>query len=138
MWDLIKKYEGFRPVAYKCPAGQWTIGFGSTRYKDGTPVQPGDTISLTDAEDRVDYYCKTNIIYPKGDFSSVQKDALCSLIYNIGQGNFDRSTLKKCIEKQDWENARKEWMRWTRANGKVLAGLVKRREEECKLFFTNT
>lgn len=137
MHELIKEFEGFRRVAYKCPAGQWTIGYGSTKYQDGTPVQPGDTITEEEASDLVDYYCRYNIQLPKGDFSAPQKEALCSLIYNIGQVSFNRSTLKKCLEKGDYIGARKQWLRWTRANGKVLLGLVRRREAECKLFFTN-
>lgn len=136
MYELLKEYEGFRPVAYKCPAGQWTIGYGSTTYTDGGQVQPGDTITKEEAEELVDWYCKHKITYPKGDFSASQKEALCSLIYNIGQANFNRSTLKKMIEAENWPEAERQWLRWTRANGKVLLGLVKRREAECKLFFT--
>lgn len=138
MYELLKKFEGFSKDAYKCPAGQWTIGYGSTTYIDGSSVQPGDRITPEEADELVNWYCTHKIIYPKGDFSASQKEALCSLIYNIGQGNFNRSTLKKCIEKQDWINARKQWMRWVRANGKILQGLVNRREAECELFFTNT
>lgn len=138
MYELIKEFEGLRTEAYLCPAGQWTIGYGSTTYPDGRSVKPGDKITPEQAEEMLTYYCEHKIKYPRGDFLSVQREALCSLIYNIGQGNFDRSTLKKCIEREDWDSAHREWMRWTRANGKVLPGLVKRREAECKLFFTNT
>lgn len=136
MYELIKEFEGLRTEAYLCPAGQWTIGYGSTTYPDGRSVQPGDKITPEQAEEMLKHYCEHSIKYPRGDFLSAQREALCSLIYNIGQGNFDRSTLKKCIEREDWDNARREWMRWTRANGKVLPGLIRRREAECKLFFT--
>ena len=136
MYELLKEFEGFRRVAYKCPAGQWTIGYGSTTYKDGGMVQPGDTITEEEASELVDWYCRYNIKYPKGNFTQNQKEARCSLIYNIGQANFNRSTLKKKIEAEDWPEAERQWMRWTRANGKVLVGLVRRREAECKLFFT--
>ena len=44
MYDIIKEFEGFRSQAYKCSAGKWTIGYGSTLYEDGTPVKQGDTI----------------------------------------------------------------------------------------------
>lgn len=136
MYELIKEYEGFRETAYKCPAGQWTVGYGSTTYPDGTPVMPGDKVSERQAEEMLVHYCEHKIKYPKGDFLTVQKEALCSLIYNIGQGNFDRSTLKKTIEVKQWSEAERQWKRWTRANGKVLPGLVRRREAECKLFFS--
>ena len=48
--DIIKEYEGFSEIAYRCPAGIWTYGFGSTKRPDGTPVQEGDTISKQAAE----------------------------------------------------------------------------------------
>ena len=138
MYELIKRFEGFRKEAYQCSAGQWTIGFGNTTYKDGSPVQPGDTITEEEADELMRFYCEHNIQLPKGDFTENQKEALCSFIYNVGQSSFNRSTLKKMIEAKNWPEAKRQWMRWTRANGKVLLGLVKRREAECKLFFTNT
>ena len=134
MYELIKEFEGFRSEAYKCPAGQWTIGYGSTMYEDGTKVKEGDKINERDAERLVEHYCRNRIKLPKGVWSVRQEDALCSLIYNIGQGAFDRSRLKKALEEQDWFTAYHNWD-WIRANGRVLNGLVRRRQREREQFF---
>lgn len=130
---LIKKYEGCRLEAYKCPAGVWTIGYGTTIYISGQKVKQGDKITQEDADSLLKWYC-SHIVLPKGQFGVNQKIALYSLIYNIGQGAFNRSKCKKAIESMDWKTAKKEWT-WTTANGKELKGLVKRRNEEKELFF---
>lgn len=131
--SLIKESEGFAEHAYKCPAGKWTVGYGSTRYQDGTPVKEGDTITQEKAEELLHWYCDTQIKYPEG-LNNNQKSALCSLIYNIGMGAFDRSQLKKAIEAKNEKRIREEWT-WYKANGKALSGLVKRRQKELNLFF---
>ena len=132
--DLIKESEGFRAEAYKCPAGVISIGYGSTHYQDGTPVKEGDTITREKAEELLNWYCDTQIKYPRKDLSDNQKSALCSLIYNIGQYAFDKSKCKKAIVAGDWVEAHRQWD-WITANGKVLPGLVIRRQKEKELFF---
>lgn len=134
MYELIKEFEGFRSEAYKCPAGQWTIGYGSTMYEDGTKVKEGDTINEKDAERLLEHYCRNRIKLPKGRWSFRQEESLCSLIYNIGQGAFDRSKLKKALENEDWHTAYNNWD-WYRANGRILPGLVRRRNREREQFF---
>ncbi len=133
LW-LIKKYEGCKLEAYKCPAGVWTIGWGTTFYPDGSRVKSGDKITQQQADNILQWYCVENIKLPKGQFTVNQKTALYSLIYNIGQGAFDRSTCKKNIEAQDWKRAYNNWT-WTKAGGKELKGLVRRRNDEKTLFF---
>ena len=132
--DLIKESEGFRAEAYKCPAGVISIGYGSTHYQDGTPVKEGDTITREKAEELLHWYCNTQIKYPRKDLSDNQKSALCSLIYNIGQYAFDKSKCKKAIVAGDWAEAHRQWD-WVTANGKILPGLVIRRQKEKELFF---
>lgn len=134
MFQLIKKYEGFSNTAYKCPAGVWTIGYGSTYYQDGTKVKKGDIITVKEAENLLAWYCLNEIALPKGTFNPKQKMALFSLIYNIGQRAFDKSKCKNAIENEDWITAYKNWD-WIKANGKILKGLVNRRNEEKDLFF---
>lgn len=135
MLDLIKKIEGCKLDAYKCPAGKWTIGYGTTIYPNGTPVKKGDHITREQAEEYLMWYCVNCIELPKGvQFTQNQKTALYSLIYNIGQTAFDRSICKKAIEEMDWKTAYKNWD-WIRANGKVLKGLTKRRQAEKEMFF---
>lgn len=130
---LIKKYEGCRLTAYKCPAGVWTIGWGTTIYMSGQRVREGDTITQEDADSLLLWYC-SHIVLPKGQLTTNQKVALYSLIYNIGQGAFDKSKCKKAIEAMDWKTAYKEWT-WTTSKGVELKGLVKRRNDEKELFF---
>lgn len=131
---LIKQFEGCKLDAYYCPAHIPTIGWGNTTYKDGTCVKIGDKITQAEADDLLEWYCRENIKLPKGEWNLKQKQALYSLIYNIGQSAFDKSKCKKAIENKDWAEAHKQWD-WTKANGKELKGLVKRRNAEKKLFF---
>jgi lysozyme len=134
MYDLIKKYEGCKLKAYLCPAGVWTIGWGSTIYPNGQPVKSGDKITQTEADSLLDWYVKNKIKIPTG-LSKNQKEALQSLIYNIGQGAFDKSSLKKAVIAKDWKAVYKNWD-WVTAGGQFLNGLAKRRAEELLLFFS--
>lgn len=132
--SLIKLYEGCKLEAYRCPAGVFTIGWGLTFYPDGSRVKKGDKITQEQADNLLQWYCVMHIKLPKGQFTTNQKTALYSLIYNIGQFAFDKSACKRAIERQDWKTAYKEW-NWTKANGKELKGLVNRRNSEKTLFF---
>lgn len=133
--SLIEKYEGYKAEPYLCPAGKATIGFGTTFYEDGTPVKLSDKpITVERARELVKWYCENKIQYPRDDLNENQKSALCSLIYNVGQGAFNRSKCKKAIEAGDWQTAYKEWD-WVTANGRIMPGLVLRRQEEKRLFF---
>lgn len=134
MYDLIKKHEGLRLAAYKCPAGVWTIGYGTTIYPNGQPVKQGERVTKEEADTLLTWYIKSKIKLPKG-LTTNQQEALTSLIYNIGQGAFDRSSLKKAIEAKDWKAVYKNWD-WVTAGGKFMKGLAKRRAEELALFFS--
>lgn len=134
MYELIKKLEGCRLTAYKCDAGVWTIGYGTTTYPDGTPVKEGDRCTKDEAEVFLTYYIKTKIRIPKG-LTRNQAEALQSLIYNIGQGAFDKSSLKKAIETKDWKAVYKNWD-WITVKGNFSKGLAKRRAQELLLFFS--
>tara|TARA_Y100000034_G_scaffold87941_1_gene105488 strand:+ start:730 stop:1359 length:630 start_codon:yes stop_codon:yes gene_type:complete len=132
--DLIKKYEGFREDAYKCPAGVWTIGYGSTKG-----VEKGDIITEARADIRLNKYIDENVEtvidrYVKVPLNQNQYDALGSFIYNLGETNFKDSTLLKKLNGKNYEGAANEFKRWNKASGKVLRGLVKRRAEEADLF----
>lgn len=133
LFYLIKKWEGLRLKAYKCPAGKWTIGYGSTYYPDKTQVKEGDTITEQEANNLLAWYCTTQIQLPKGTFNPKQKMALYSICYNVGS-SFNKSKCCKAIENQEWETAFKEW-NWDKAGGKTLKGLKARRKEERLLFF---
>lgn len=133
---LIRKYEGCKLEAYKCPASVWTIGYGSTTRPDGTPIREGDKVDKATAEAWLENYVVNNIWPHIKDLklSDNQRDALESLIYNIGWTAFSKSKCYKAIKEKDWCTAYQEWT-WTKAGGKHLLGLVKRRAEEKYLFF---
>lgn len=131
--DLIKSFEGCRLVAYKCPAGVWTIGYGHT-----FGVRAGQKITQKQAED----FLKSDLqVYEKGVEKAVrvklnqnQFDALVSFSYNCGLGALRSSTLLKKLNKGDYKGASAEFPRWNKANGRILAGLKRRRKEEKALF----
>lgn len=137
--DLIKKYEGFKDRSYVCPAGVRTIGYGTTRI-NGRPVQRGMSCTRAQAEGwlRNDADDFLDQIEPMIRDSSIldqnQIDALASFVYNVGIGNFKKSNLLKHINDGFLVLAADEFKRWNKGGGRVLAGLVDRREEEAELF----
>ena len=134
---LIKKYEGYSSKPYLCPAGVATIGYGTTVYPNGKKVSMMD-VSTTEEEASffLDSYIMNNILPHIKDLELTdnQRTALVSLIYNIGWGAFSKSKCYKAIKSKDWGTAYREWD-WITGGGKVLNGLIKRREEERFLFF---
>lgn len=134
--ELIASFEGFREKAYKCPAGVWTIGYGSTYYEDGTRVKEGDTITKAKAmellRDMVLNFKAGVIKLVPPTLPSKSIDALTSFAYNCGIAALTKSTLLKKIkaDKNDIEGITAEFMKWNKANGKVLSGLTKRRKIE--------
>lgn len=131
--NLIKKYEGLKLTAYKCPAGVWTIGYGTTIYPNGQKVKKGDKITAAQAEIYLLDYINKNITLPDG-LNESQQAAVASLIYNIGQGAFNRSRLKQAILAMDYAKIIQNWD-WVTGAGKPLKGLAKRRAEELYYFF---
>ena len=129
--NKIKEFEGVRLKAYRDSAGVLTIGFGHVRgVKAGMKITQKQADSLL----RGDLLNVENYVNGLGmKFTQGQFDALVSLIFNIGQGNFATSTLWAKIQaKASTESIQNEFRRWVYAGGKKLAGLVKRREWEAK------
>lgn len=132
--EKLKEFEGFRPKAYLCPAGVWTIGYGHT-----SGVRCGDIVTEESAEE----FLRSDLekVYPvvrkcRYDFNQHQFDALCSFVFNLGSGNFKGSTLYKVLRKdKNSEEVGKQIKRWVYCNGKVLSGLVKRREWEARYYY---
>ena len=132
--SLIKEFEGCRLQAYKCPAGVWTIGYGHTRgVTEGMEIsrEIADFLLVDDVTP-----CELAINALKLNLRQGQFDALVSFIFNLGIGNFNRSTLKKKIlaGAKDAEIAA-EFKKWNKAGGKVHAGLVRRRAAEARLWY---
>jgi lysozyme len=119
----------------------WTIGYGSTFFENGSKVQNGDKITL-DRADRLlfDIVMKFEISVRglvKSKINDNQLGALTSFAFNVGVTNFRKSTLLKKVNANPSDaTIRNEFMRWTRAGGKVLKGLVTRREAEANLYFS--
>ena len=136
---LIKQFEGFRSTAYKCPAGVWTIGYGSTSI-DGVKVKQQDTITeqaaLDDVYKRLNEIDKQITAVVRVPLNSNQLNALLDFVYNLGVGNFRSSTLLKKLNDSDYRGAADELLRWNKSGGKVLDGLTKRREAERDLFLS--
>jgi len=130
---IIKKFEGLELEAYQCSAGVWTIGYGHTK-----DVQQGDQWSESHAEymlevELEEYQSYINE-YVEVALSQHQFDALVSWVYNLGPANLKSSTLLKVLNSGDYEGVPAQIKRWNKAGGKVLKGLVRRREAEALLF----
>lgn len=130
---LIKKFEGLELEAYKCAAGVWTIGYGHTK-----DVQEGDVWSESHADhmlevelEEFEAYINDNVTAP---LSQNQFDALVSWVYNLGPANLKASTMLKVLNSGDYEGVPAQIKRWNKAGGKVLEGLIRRREAEALLF----
>lgn len=140
--NLIKQFEGFSSTPYLCPAGIATIGYGSTYYEDGTKVTLKDKpITEERATELLEFIANKTFSeninkVVKVPLNQNQFDALVSFAYNIGNKNFNWSTLLKKLNQSDYEGASLEFGRWNQAGGKVLNGLVRRREKEKELFLT--
>ena len=130
---LIKKFEGCELEAYQCSAGVWTIGYGHTKG-----VQKGDVWSQNHAEHMLEveleefegYINK----YVTVALSQNQFDALVSWVYNLGPANLKSSTMLKVLNLGEYEDVPAQMKRWNKAGGKVLEGLIRRREAEACLF----
>jgi|TARA_B100001964_G_scaffold172629_1_gene190076 lysozyme len=130
---LIKEFEGKRLVAYQDSVGVWTIGYGHTKN-----VKEGDSIDSLEAEDllteELKEYAEYVNKYVKVPLNQNQFDALVSWTYNLGPSNLRESTMLKVLNNGEYDKVPAEMKRWNRAGGKVLAGLVRRREAEARLF----
>jgi len=138
---LIKKFEGLRLEPYLDIVGVPTIGYGNTYYENGTRVDLSDE-SITEAKAELmlknilKYYEEGVNMYVKKDINQSQFDALVSFSYNLGVGALQKSTLlKKTNINPCDETIKHEFLRWVKAGGKILQGLVKRRKEEAALYF---
>ena len=131
--DLIKKFEGCELTAYQDSVDVWTIGYGHTKG-----VEEGQEITQDEAEDMLaselgeyEGYISDMV---ECDLEQCQFDALVAWVYNLGPTNLRSSTMLKRLNKKDFDDVPNQIKRWDKAGGKVLAGLVRRREAESLLF----
>ena len=138
--ELCRHFEGFRSKPYICPAGYPTIGYGTVYKPDGTKVTMDDApISKAQADEWLLSELRTN--YAAGVLRASPRliahpkilGAMIDFSYNLGVARYRASTLRRKVDNQDWEAAKTQLMRWTRGGGKVLPGLVRRRQAEASL-----
>lgn len=140
--ELITKWEGLRLKPYLCSAGVPTIGYGSTRYENGQRVKLTDPEitkeralqlfqkTITVYEDAVD-------LYARNDINQNQFNALVSFAYNLGTQALKNSTLlRKVNANPNDKSIATEFGKWVNAGGKKLQGLVNRRNDEIKMYFS--
>lgn len=161
----MHKFEGFRNKPYLCPAHIWTIGYGHVLYQEQIrlpmvrppektkedipmirseyPLKPEDNRGWTKEE--IDELFRADVgtfergvlrLIPGVDGRQGAFDALVSFAYNAGLGNLQRSQIRMRANRGDWQGAADAFRQWTKGGGKVLPGLVRRREAEIALFLS--
>jgi lysozyme len=135
---LIRRFEGFRAKAYRDPIGVWTIGYGHTSAAGPPRVHKGLTISRREAEEilarDVEAFAEGVATSLRIVLNEAQFSALVSFAYNVGLGNFRRSSVLTMANRGDFAAVARRLALWTRAGGRILPGLVKRRAAEGQLF----
>lgn len=138
--ELCRHFEGFRSRPYICPAGFPTIGYGTVYKPDGTRVTMDDApISREQADAWLLSELRSN--YGAGILKASPNlikhprvlAAAIDFAYNLGVARYRASTLRKRLEAEDWGGAKQQFMRWTKAGGRELPGLVRRRKAEVSL-----
>lgn len=144
--DLAKSFEGFHRVPrndpgrahpYVCPAGYWTIGYGHLCDPKHPPIteEEGEAYLARDlivALEATLRYCPVLANEPEGRLA-----AIVDFTFNLGAGRLQTSTLRRRVNQRDWAAAVTELRRWVYGGGKVLAGLVARREAEAAWLLRN-
>lgn len=134
--NLIKEFEGLRLVAYKCPAGVWTIGYGHTyNVKEGDAITEAKATKflLDDISNAVDIVSGSTMDV---ELTQNQFDALVSFTYNVGVKNFSDSTLLRKVKLNPNDpTIANEFKKWIYTGKEVLSGLVRRRKAESELYF---
>ena len=150
--EMIKHHEGVRFKPYRCPAKLWTVGVGHVLYpdqgrlpldqRDAFPLKAEDNRTFSKAE--VDGILSADLQRFEAGITKLfpvvlaqgQFDALCSFAFNLGLGGVQRSTLRQKVLRGEVEAAADEFLKFTRGGGKILPGLVKRRQDERSLFLS--
>ena len=137
--EMIKHHEGVRLRPYRCPAGLWTVGVGHL-IGDGKTLP--DAWNRTFTMEEVNDILKEDLrrfergvlrLCPNG-LTQSRFDALVSFSFNVGLGNLQRSSVRMRHNRGDYAGAAEAFLMWTKAVGRVLPGLVKRRQDERSLY----
>lgn len=133
---LARRFEGLYLTPYLCPAGVPTIGYGATRYLDGRSVQLTDPPISREAAERLllrqveRTYLPAVVHLCPGLSDPSRTAALIDFTFNLGAGRLKTSTLRRRVNAGDWDAVPTELRKWNKAGGRVLRGLVLRREAE--------
>lgn len=152
--DLIKEFEGFKKDVYLCPANKCTIGYGyAIRHPETGRILSGpdemdaarqqfpNGVTESEANEMLDTYVRamasrvTCLI--KAHLTDKQFCAILDFCYNLGEGAFESSTLRRRINEGKFEDVPAQLRRWNKANGKVMSGLARRREAEIALWLSD-
>ena len=151
---LVKHHEGVRTRPYRCPALLWSVGVGhvidpahiAVKYEErkNLPIPAGWDRQLSMGE--VDAILAQDLgrfergvarLCPAAVNHQGQFDALVSFAFNVGLGNLQRSSIRMRYNRGDIEGAADAFLMWTKAAGRVLPGLVKRRQDERAMFLAH-
>ena len=134
--EVVKRFEGFSPKPYLCPAGYWTIGYGHRCDKERAPVSEAEAIQIL-TMDLVASVREAIVVSPVlGANSPAKLSAIASFVFNVGGSRYRASTLRRKVAQQDWFGAAGELGRWVYGGGRVLPGLVARRKAEANLILS--
>jgi len=151
--QLIKSFEGCHSSPYRCPAALWTAGYGHVLYPDQARLKTNERSSyLLKPEhnrvfdyDEIDQLLEKDIkrfedgvsrLCPASNDRQSNFDAVVSLAFNVGLGNLQASTLRMKYNRNEYEAAADEFLKWNKCGGKILAGLTRRRAAERALFLS--
>jgi len=150
--DMIKHHEGVRVRPYRCPALLWTVGVGHVidQKHIGVKLEERKNLPIPDGWDRtlsmaeVDQILSDDLAtFQRGvlrlcpsDLTQSRFDAFVSFSFNVGLGNLQRSSIRMKHNRGDFDGAAKAFMQWTKAGGRELPGLVKRRKDERALYLS--
>lgn len=139
---LIRRFEGLRTAAYRCPAGVWTIGFGHTSEAGPPAVRPGMVVSEDDAlrilAEDVQRFADGVAPLLTRAVSAPQFSALVSFAFNVGLAAFRSSSVLKAVNAGRLDEVPARLKLWVKAGGRVLPGLERRRAAEAELFMAET
>jgi lysozyme len=152
---MIKHHEGVRLRPYRCPALLWTVGVGhvidpshtAVKYEErrALPIPDGwdrqlsmGEVDAILAQDLAKFERGVARLCPAASNSQSQFDALVSFAFNVGLGNLQRSSIRMRYNRGDIEGAADAFLMWTKAAGRVLPGLVKRRQDERAMFLARS
>lgn len=138
--ELVKHFEGFSPKVYVCPAGYFTIGYGHVIPKSQFHLWKDKILSKEEAEEllvsdllKVEYLIKKMKLIAV-DIHPYMLDALISFSFNVGVFAFERSTLRRKLNRSEFRDAADEFLKWVYAGGKKMKGLIRRRKAEKEVF----